>query len=288
MKIDDRQLDELIVESQDLQVDALRQVKEIRAAMADLRGSGRGEPVGVERARAFDVGRRRMLRTSGLSIGALGARGLVGGAFGATLMAVVAGPAHAQEDPTVQILQTAASLENLAVSTYEAVLELDFFGQNDTVVAFAMTTRDQHAEHALAFNALTETLGGEPQNEVNPVYDQVVQGALPSLTGYGAVVDLASQLEAVATQTYVSNVMALEDAGAKELMASIMGVEAQHLAILRAVGALVGADAGELVTIDPAVDMSALPASFGSVAFTGPFLEPQPANVAAPDSGDVE
>ena len=257
-------------------------------AMAELRGSRRGKPIDVDGIRAFNRGRRRMLRNGGLGIGALGARGLLGGGFGAALVGIVAQPANAQEDLTIQILQTAASLENLAVSTYEAALGLEFFNQNDTVVAFAMTTRDQHAEHAQAFNSLTETLGGKPQNELNPVYNQVVQDALPTLTGYGPVVDIASQLETVATQTYVSNVMALQDTGAKALMASIMGVEAQHLATLRAVGALLGADAPELVTVDPPVDVSALPAAVGSVAFSGPFLEPEPANVAAPDSGDVE
>ncbi len=291
MKIDDRQLKELIVESEDLQVDALRDVKRTLPDLTEIGRARRSQPVDVDRVRAFNDGRRRLLRNGGLGLGAISARGLLGGSFGAALMGIVAKPAHAQEDLTVQILQTAASLENLAVSTYEAALGLPFFDQNATVVAFAQTTMKQHAEHGDAFNAQAEALGGKPQNEVNPVFNQVVQDALPTLTGYSPVVALAAQLETVATQTYVSNVMMLDDVTSKELMASIMGVEAQHLATLRAVGALLDANAPELITVeatDGPVDVAALPAAAGSVSFPDPFLRPEPANVAAPDSGDVE
>ena len=290
-KIDDGALQELIVESQDLQADALRDVKATLPELAEMRESRRGEPVDLDRVRAFNDGRRRLLRNGGMGIGAIGARGLLGGGIGAALLGIVAKPASAQAPLDVQILQTAASLENLAVATYEAALGLPFFDQNATVVAFAMTTRDQHAEHGAAFNAQVETLGGQPQNQPNPTYAAVVEEAKPGLTDYAAVVELAATLEQVATETYVSNVTTLDDNTAKELMASIMGVEAQHLATLRAVGALLAAGAPELITVqdtDGAVDVAALPAAAGSVAFPEPFLTPDPANVAPPESGAVQ
>ena len=268
MKIDDRQLKELIVESEDLQVDALRDVKKIAPVMADLRASRRGQPIDLDRIRAFNAGRRRMLRNGGMGIGALSARGLLGGGLGAALLGIVARPAHAQADLDTQILQTAASLENLAVATYEAALGLDFFDQNATVVAFAMTTRDQHAAHAEAFNGLAES----PQNEPHGPGSEIVAGAMP-LEDYTDVVTLAATLEQVATETYVQNVSMLQDVEAKTLMASIMGVEAQHLATLRAVGALLAANAPQLITVsdtDGAVDVSALPAAAGSVGFAVP------------------
>ncbi|CAN5702983.1 hypothetical protein BH24ACT2_BH24ACT2_14760 [soil metagenome] len=269
MKIDDRQLNELIVESEDIQVDALRDVKKIQPVMADLRASRRGQPIDLDRIRAFNAGRRRLLRNGGMGIGALSARGLLGGAFGASLMGIVARPAHAQADLDTQILQTAASLEILAVNTYEVALGLgaDFFGNNATVVAFAMTTMEQHAAHRDAFNALAET----PQDQPHPPGSEIVAGA--SLATAADVVALAATLEQVATETYVANVRALEETEAKTLMASIMGVEAQHLATLRAVAALLGADAPDLVTVtstDGPVDPSALPAVAGSVAFAQP------------------
>ncbi|MBW3547276.1 MAG: hypothetical protein KY452_03940, partial [Actinobacteria bacterium] len=140
MKIDDRELKGLIVESQDLQSDALRDVKATLPDLVELRESRRSQPVDLDRVRAFNDGRRRLLSRGGLGLGALSARGLLGGAFGTALMGIVARPAHAQADLDIQILQTAASLENLAVATYEAALGLPFFDQNATVVAFAQTT----------------------------------------------------------------------------------------------------------------------------------------------------
>lgn len=274
MKIDDRQLEELIVESEDLQVDALRDVKKIQPVMADLRASRRGQPIDLDRIRAFNAGRRRLLRNGGMGIGALSARGLLGGAFGATLMGIVARPAHAQADLDTQILQTAASLEILAVATYEAALGLDFFDANATVVAFAQTTMQQHADHRDAFNGLAAT----PQDQPHPPGSEIVEGAMP-LEDYMDVVTLAATLEQVATETYVQNVSMLQDTDAKTLMASIMGVEAQHLATLRAVGALLAADAPELITVtdtDGAVDVSALPGAAGAAGF-----------ISAPD-GDTD
>ncbi len=292
-KIDDRQLKELIVESEDLQADALRDVKRTMPDLVEIGASRRGKPVDPDRIRAFNEGRRRLLRNGGLGLGAFSARSLVGGGFGAALMGIVARPAHAQAQLDVQILQTAASLENLAVATYGAALGLPGFDANATVAAFAMTTMEQHAAHGDAFNAQAETLGGQRQDEVNQQAQAVVdQAMLTDASGnanYEGIVELAMTLEQVATQTYVQNVLQLEDGTAKELMASIMGVEAQHLATLRAVGALLAADAPELITVeatDGPVDVAALPAAAGSVAFPEPFESTE--NAFPPDSGDVQ
>jgi hypothetical protein len=51
--------------------------------------------------------------------------------------------------------------------------------------------------------------------------------------------------------------------------ASIMGVEAQHVAILRAVQALLAAGAPQLVALPP--NAAALPAAAGSVGFPDAF-----------------
>ncbi len=293
MKIDDRKLTELIVESQDLQADALRDVKSTLPALVEVRESRRGRPIDLDRVRAFNERRRRLLRNGGLGIGALGARGLIGSGLGAAVMGIVARPAHAQAELDTQILETAASLENLAVSTYKAALGLPGFDANDTVVAFAQTTMMQHSEHGQAFNAQAVNLGGQRQDGVNQQGKAVVDAArLTDASGkadYPGIVELAGTLEQVATQTYVQNVMMLEDGTAKELMASIMGVEAQHLATLRAVGALLQANKPRLITVPPAgnaVDVAALPGPAGSVAFPEPFEGTD--NAFQPDSGDVQ
>ena len=58
-----------------------------------------------------------------------------------------------------------------------------------------------------------------------------------------------------------------------------MGVECQHLAVLRAVGALLaGGDAGAALIAIP-TDVAKLPAAAGSVAFPKPF---EPTDLASP------
>jgi hypothetical protein len=77
-------------------------------------------------------------------------------------------------------------------------------------------------------------------------------------------------LEQGAAETYVANIAALTDANAKKVTASIMGVEAQHAAILRAVQALVTANAVADIALPPPV--ASLPAAAGSVGFPDAFF----------------
>jgi rubrerythrin len=200
-------------------------------------------------------------------------------------MNIVARPAGAQEDTDVMILQTAASLENLAVATYGAALDLPFIKNgNEVVKAFAMTTMDQHREHGASFNSQAESLGGERQEDTNPKYTPIVEDAKPGLDTPGKVVDLAATLEEVATDTYLANLSLLQDAETRTLMGSVMGVESQHLATLRAVKALLEADAADLIALPP--DIAAYPAAAGSVAFPNPFEEPDMAS--PPEEGAVQ
>lgn len=288
MTIDERALGELIEESQDLQVDALRDTKAMTSQMAEIRQDEQSIGVDPDEQRfytdRYNGERRRLLRNGGAGLGAFAARGALVTGFGAALTAIVAGPAAAQSDDVdVMVLQTAASLENLAVATYGAALGLDFIKNgNATVKAFAETTMKQHDEHATAFNGQSKALKGKEQKETNPKYQKVVDDALPTLTDPAKVVDLAMALEQVATQTYNNNIALMKSQDAKALMASVMGVESQHLATLRAVAALLAGGAADLITVeatDGAVDLAKLPAAAGSVAFPEAF---EPVDKASP------
>lgn len=288
MTVDERGLRELIVESQDLQADALRDLEGKTADLADVRSDRRRAGIDLDALNRYNLGRREALRNGGIGIGAFAARGLFVGGVGAALTALVAAPAAAQEGGVdVQILQTAASLENLAVATYGAALTLPFIKDgNKVVVTFAETTMMQHQEHGSAFNAMAKQLGGAEQTETNPKYQQVVTDTLPSLTDPAKVVEFAATLETVATQTYNANLALLEDTATKELMASVMGVESQHLATLRAVGALLaGGEAGAALIAIP-TNPAALPAAAGSVAFPEPFEGTEMAS--PPEEGAVK
>lgn len=194
---------------------------------------------------------------------------------------LTASPAFAASPTDIQILQTASSIEVLAVSTYKTALTLPFIGgssANPVVKTFATTTMDQHQQHLQAFNAAITGLGGQTQTNPDPVLAKVVQAALPGLTGPGPVVALALELEQGAAETYVADVAVLSDANAKKVTASIMGVEAQHAPVLLAVQALLNAGAPQLITLAPG-NLANLPAAAGSVGFPQAFY---PTNQARP------
>ena len=115
MNIPTRELGDLIDESQDLQSDGRRSFRGMVPQLRDLGRRRRGRPVDQDAVRLYAEQRRTILRRGGMGMGALAAKGLVGTGFGTAVTTIVARPVSAQEDVDIQILQTAASLENLAV-----------------------------------------------------------------------------------------------------------------------------------------------------------------------------
>lgn len=266
---------ELMVESQDLQSDAMKGARtdldDYVGAALEARHESRNDDRPRPRPRPSRVG------VGGALVGA-GALGLAGLAL--------AGPASAA-DLDVQVLQTAASLENLAVATYTKALTLPFIGgssANPVVKTFATMTSKQHAEHAKAFNAAVTKMGGKAQNNPNATYKKVVDNALPGIKGPGDVVSLAVTLEDIATQTYVKNVSQVSTKELRELFGSVAGVEAQHKAVLLAVGALLSGGLASQIKLPP--DAAKLPAAAGKVGFPDAFF---PTKKAAPaTSGQVK
>jgi hypothetical protein len=256
----------------------MRQNDDVVADLRDIAADRRNEEVDPRAVEEFNDSRRDLLNGFGGSVGKIGGAGLLAGGIGAAIAALIALPAAADGALDTQILQTASSLEILAVATYGAALTLPFIKDgNKVVVSFAQTTMKQHDEHRQAFQAQTKALGGKAQTNPNPKYKAVVDQAVPTLKTPADVVMLAATLETVATETYLSDLNQFSDAKSKAVMASVMGVESQHLATLRAVGALLAGGAPELIAIP--VDASKLPAAAGSVAFPEPF---EPITMASP------
>ena len=264
MGLDSRAIEELIEESQDTHLDAMRKTREAGRELVELhhQGANGAEPAPGERATPAPP--------SAFFLGTLGALGV-----GAALLAASA-PAGASQSADVKILSNAAAIEVLAVNAYGTALGLPFIGgssANPVVAAFARTTMAQHQQHLATFNSLISQLGGSPQTKPDPALLAVVNKAKSGLTTPLAVVELALELEQAAAQSYVADVTAL-DASNKDAIratASIMGVEAQHAAILRAVAALLKADAPQLIALSPTV-VASLPAAAGSVGFPTAFI----------------
>lgn len=264
MTIDDRGIHTLLEQSQDLHSDAMITTKTQLDELVELSHENRRdevEPVAISGSPP------RSLLSGVPRSGILAAAGI-----GTAMAALMASPAFAGKTTDVQMVQTAASLENLAVATYDVALTLDFIGgasANGVVKAFAQKTKEQHQQHADAFNAAVTRLGGKAQDQPDPVLLGVVNNAKPSLTGPAQVVDLAIELEDGAAQTYVANTGTYSNKNARAVAASIMGVEAQHVAILHAVKALLAGGAADLIALPP--DAAKLPAAAGSIGFPDSF-----------------
>ena len=282
MRFDERKLGELITESEDLQSVARVQLRESLPMLDELRHERGDARPGAEERRAFDQSRRTLLSRLGLAGGGVAGAGT---GIGGAIASLLARPAAADQALDVQILQTASSLEKLAVETYKAALTLPFIKDgNQVVVKFAQTTMMQHDEHKKGFQAQTTKLGGKVQDSPNPKYAPVVEAAKPTLKGPADVVKLAMTLENVARDTYLSDLAQFSDANSRFLMATVMGVETQHLAVLRAVAALLAANAPTLIAIP--VDASKLPAAAGSVGF--PDAIPKATMASPPAEGAVK
>jgi hypothetical protein len=183
--------------------------------------------------------------------------------------------AAADQALDIQVLQTAASVENVMVSAYETMLSLPLFSgpaANPALKTLLSTARDQHVDHAKACNEIVGKLGGRAQTGANPALAQAVSQQRSRLSDLGAAIDLALQLETAAAQTYQSDVAALGDLNARRLAASIMGVEAQHVGVLLVARFLVGARTPELVSLDSGT-AAKLPPEAGPAGFPDPFAK---------------
>ncbi len=279
MTFDPKALTELLEESQDLQADALRPTRE--ALDEFVESSRTTSDSDLESNVRFHEEHQRELRSS------FGGATLLGAAGGLGLVGVLATAAAAASSKDIQVLQTAASIENLAVLTYKTALTLPYIGgssSNGVVKKFAQVTMSQHAEHAAAFNSAARSLGGRAQNKPDPAFVPVVNKAVASLKGVSnakgtlGVVGLAIELENIAAETYVKNTVLVDKISNRQLFASIMGVEAQHVGILLAVQALLMANAPQLISLAPGT-AAKLPAAAGSVGFPDAFYK---TNSAAP------
>jgi len=282
MSADPGQLTELFDQSHDLQSDAVHAARASLAELDDHQADAEeADEVVAAENRRFAAEHRRSIERS------LAAASILGVAGGGALIALLASPAYASSSADVQMLQTAASIETLAVSTYGTALTLPYIGgssANAVVKKFCQVTRSQHAQHLAAFNAAVRKLGGKAQTKPDPAFVPVVSKAVAGLSGASAsagmlgVVALALELENIAAETYVNDMSNLNNANAKRLTASIMGIEAQHAAVLRAVQALLQASAPQLVTLS-ATNVASLPSAAGSVGFPDAFY---PTSAAAP------
>lgn len=261
--VDTRLLAQLTEQSQDLHSDATRLTGQALAEYAEER-----REAGVRRGRG----------PGAWAAGLFGAGAVLLGA--ARAEAASASPSGSLDTNDIMALQTAASIENLAVMVYNAAAQLSFIKSgNPTVLTFINTTAQQHAAHGKAFNAALTDAGAKTQTGVDPKYAAKAQAQLPNIKNAGDVVSLALGLEEVAAQTYTKYVSVVTTPSLRTLFGSVAPVEAQHQTVLLSVQALLNANDSSLIAIP--TDAAKLPAAAGSVGIPVAFY---PTSNASPTS----
>ena len=147
------------------------------------------------------------------------------------------GGGRAEPSGDVAVAMTAASLEVLAVNTYDAALAAATRGAIGDVPAavaeFATTVKGHHEAHRDAWNELLTSLGEEEVTTTPPSLQSTVDQRFAAVQDVVGVAELALTLEQVAADTYFSVIPEIGNAEALRLATTIQPIDMQHVAVLR-------------------------------------------------------
>jgi|GEM_PF-1530101 len=190
------------------------------------------------------LGRRGAFAAAGaaaaaVAIGASSGASAAGGARSAPARGQSSSAAPRQAAPSeadLGIAALAASLEVLAVSTYQAALDAAGSGAlgpvPPAVAEFVTTARTQHQAHADAWNGVL-TGAGKPAVSAPPAdLAASVNGQFARVTSVAGAAQLALWLEQVAADTYLFAISELEAPAAITLAGSIFPIDRQHQSVL--------------------------------------------------------
>jgi hypothetical protein len=175
----------------------------------------------------------------------LGGVALVGTGFGsgiasATTRTGAAVPAGVSSGRKLRgdlaVVALAASLENLAVGTYQAGIDAATKGALGEVApaggTVAQTAQSQHRDHAAAWNAVLTGAGKKAVTGVDLTVKKSVDKAFAKVNDVPGLAKLALDLENSAAATYIAAIDVVKNPAGIETAATIQPVELQHAAIL--------------------------------------------------------
>lgn len=138
----------------------------------------------------------------------------------------------------VSLLNTALSVEVLAVDMYQVAFDLALVDSTEVTAASALL-QEHHRVHRDIVFAAVEALGGDPFTTANPVVKAaLVDPGLASVSVEGDFVALARDLEHAAAQLYVHATTALSTQELRSTAMSIGGVTSRHATVLDLLGDL--------------------------------------------------
>lgn len=130
------------------------------------------------------------------------------------------------------LLQTAQSIEVLAVDTYQKALDSGLV-TDATVKQVAELFQSQHEEHAAALDTFIRQTGGTVVTTPNEYLAKaVVDQAVADLTDQEGVLKLARELENIAAQTYATAAGVFTTGALRQAGMTIGETEAKHITVL--------------------------------------------------------
>lgn len=163
----------------------------------------------------------------------------------------------------VQVLQTAAALENLAVTSYTSAASMPFVAAGSAGLR-ALIARNlaHHTAHAQAFNQAVANAGGAQQHAVDARYAASVGRLLAGMKDPSSLAVLLNELEGIIAQTCTRYASLATRGALRSLLVNVASVEAQHGAELLIIRTLL--DSGHPEPGASAADARALPAAAGA------------------------
>ena len=141
-----------------------------------------------------------------------------------------------EDSMDLPLARTAASLEKLAVDTYQTGIDSGLV--TTMAIADAATLfQSHHQEHLDALNGAIKNAGGEEVTEPNEaVFKALIEPAVTAAKSEADIVQIAFDLESAAAQTYVYAGGTLSTPELRSTIMTIGGIEARHAAILQVSG----------------------------------------------------
>jgi hypothetical protein len=234
---------ELVERTRDLDDAHNESLPSMRESLAEWRDSD-DIRAGLDHLVSTPGSRRAFLLGGGALLGGVA---LVGSGVGSGLAAAATrrGSTVAAGMPTqngqkltgdLAVVALAASLENLAVATYQAGIDAATKGSlgevPPAVVTFAQTAQRQHQDHAAAWNGVLTGAGKKAVTGVDLTVKQSVDKAFAQVKDVPGLAMLALDLENGAAATYLAAISAVKTPAGIKTAATIQPVELQHAAIL--------------------------------------------------------
>jgi hypothetical protein len=132
--------------------------------------------------------------------------------------------------PDAGIFRLASSLEHYAVGLYGTAASSGLI-KTAAIGDAAKYFATQHADHANVDEQLTTKAGGTPFTSANQAVADTLKSRIDALKSEADVVKLAYDAESAAAATYFSSIGAFKDLTSNAAAASILAVEARHVAV---------------------------------------------------------